>query len=372
MSGILERTYSGNTLEAWLIAFAIAALSFVALKILQRIILLRLSAVVHKTETILDDLFLEIVKRTRLLSLVILALYLGSQILAFSPQRERVIDTVMVLVLLLQGSIWATSGVTFWVNSVVRRRSDDAATATSLSALGFFGKLLLWSITALLILENLGVNITALVAGLGIGGIAVALALQNVLSDLFASLSIVLDKPFVIGDFVIVDDYLGTVEHVGLKTTRVRSLSGEQVIFSNADLLKSRIRNFKRMFERRVVFTIGVTYDTGYEKLAHISSMLKKIVEAQSQTRFDRAHFKEYGESALVFEVVYFVRSPDYNTFMDIQQAINLEIYRRCEAEGIEFAFPTRTLNIGSSQDSSNDGNDARSRMKAGRRSGKR
>ena len=370
MRNFLTHTFFGNTLESWLIAGAVAVLSFAALKILQRLVLLRLTSVADKTETIIDDVVLEIVGRTRLLFLAITALYIGSQNLSFAPQREHVINTVMVLALLLQGSMWATGGVTFWVNSVVRRRrSDDAASATSLSALGFFAKFLLWSITTLLILENLGVNITALVAGLGIGGIAVALALQNVLSDLFASLSIVLDKPFAIGDFVIVDDYMGTVEHVGLKTTRVRSLSGEQVIFSNADLLKSRIRNFKRMYERRVVFTIGVKYDTGSEKLSRIGFMLREIVHAQPKTRFDRAHFKEYGDSALAFEVVYYVLSPDYNLYMDIQQAINLEVYRKFEAEGIEFAFPTRTLYVDNPSTSSNG---SKATMKPMRRTRKR
>jgi len=196
----------------------------------------------------------------------------------------------------------------------------------------------------LLALDNMGVDITALIAGLGIGGIAVALALQNVLGDLFASLSIVLDKPFVIGDFIIVDDLLGTVERIGLKTTRVRSLYGEQLVFSNSDLLNSRIRNYKRMFERRILFSIGVTYQTPHEKLATIPGIIREVIESQEQVRFDRAHFKEYGDSALKFEIVYYVLVPDYNTHMDIQQAINLAIVRRFEEEKIEFAFPTQTL----------------------------
>jgi small-conductance mechanosensitive channel len=198
----------------------------------------------------------------------------------------------------------------------------------------------------LLALDNLGFDITALVAGLGIGGIAVALAVQSVLGDLFASLSIVLDKPFVIGDFIIVDQYLGTVEHVGLKTTRIRSLSGEQVIFSNSDLLTSRVRNFKRMYERRIVFEVGVTYQTSYENVAAIPSMIRSIIEAQGETRFDRSHFKSYGDSSLVYETVYYVRSPDFNVYMDTQQAINLALYQEFAKRGIDFAYPTRTLYV--------------------------
>jgi small-conductance mechanosensitive channel len=225
-----------------------------------------------------------------------------------------------------------------------RRKEEDAGSATTLAALGFVAKLVLWSVVLLLALDNLGVNITGLIAGLGIGGIAVALALQNVLGDLFASLSIVLDKPFVIGDFIIVDEFLGTVEHIGLKTTRVRSLSGEQLVFSNADLLGSRIRNFKRMYERRVAFTVGVTYQTPAEKLPRISAILREVIEAQRDVRFDRAHFKEYGDFALIYEVVYYVTSPDYNKYMDIQQAVNFDIYGRFQQEGLDFAYPTQTL----------------------------
>jgi small-conductance mechanosensitive channel len=197
-----------------------------------------------------------------------------------------------------------------------------------------------------LVLDNLGVNITGLVAGLGIGGIAVALALQNILGDLFASLSIVLDKPFVIGDFVVVDSLSGTIEHIGLKTTRIRSLRGEQLIFSNNDLLKSRIRNYKRMSERRIDFSFGVVYQTPLEKLKAIKKIVSDIIEKGEKTRFDRVHFKEYGDSSLNFEVVYFVTDPDYNIYMDVQEAINLEIFRCFAEEGIEFAYPTRTIFI--------------------------
>lgn len=221
---------------------------------------------------------------------------------------------------------------------------EDAATVTTFTALGFIGRIALWTVVLLLALDNLGVEVSALIAGLGIGGVAVALALQNVLGDLFASLSIVLDKPFVIGDFIIVDNYLGTIEHVGLKTTRVRSLSGEQLIFANSDLLKSRIRNYKRMVERRIVFTLGVTYQTPYEKLKKIPQIIKEVLEKQENARLDRAHFKEYGDFSLNYEIVYYVQSPDYYLYMDIQQAVNLEIYRRFQEEGIEFAYPTQTL----------------------------
>jgi small-conductance mechanosensitive channel len=196
----------------------------------------------------------------------------------------------------------------------------------------------------LLALDNLGVDITALVAGLGVGGIAVALAVQNVLGDLFASLSITLDRPFVLGDFIIVGDYLGNVERIGVKSTRLRSLGGEQIIVSNADLLNSRVRNYGRMDERRVLFTLGVTYETPRKKLERIPAMVREIIEHQQHARFDRCHFAKYGDFALGFEAVYYVLSPDYNLYMDIQQAINFAIHAAFEDAQIEFAYPTQKL----------------------------
>jgi small-conductance mechanosensitive channel len=196
----------------------------------------------------------------------------------------------------------------------------------------------------LLVLDNLGVNITALVAGLGVGGVAVALAVQTILSDLLSSLSIALDKPFVIGDFLMVGDMLGSVEYVGLKTTRLRSLSGEQLVFSNTDLLGSRIRNFGRMYERRVAFNLGVTYQTTREQIRKVPAIIREAIETQDRTRFDRSHFKEYGAYSLNFESVYYINGPDYNQYMDIQQAINLTIHEGFEREGIDFAYPTQTL----------------------------
>jgi small-conductance mechanosensitive channel len=213
-----------------------------------------------------------------------------------------------------------------------------------LNALRFIVRFILWTVIVLMTLDNLGVNVTTMVAGLGIGGIAVALAVQNILGDLFASLSIVIDKPFVIGDFVIVGEYMGAVEYVGLKTTRIRALGGEQIVFSNGDLLKARIRNFRRMRERRVLFSFGVLYQTQAELVEKVPAMVRGIVEAHQKVRFDRAHFKSFGESSLAFEVVYWMLDPDFNLYMDVQQKINLEMLRAFEREGIRFAYPTRTL----------------------------
>jgi small-conductance mechanosensitive channel len=235
--------------------------------------------------------------------------------------------------------------VNYFLNRYRRKAiEEDPSVATALGAVGFLLRVAVWAITAMIALDTLGVDITALVAGLGVGGIAIALAVQSLLGDLFASISIVLDKPFVVGDFIIVGDSTGTVENVGLKTTRIRSLSGEQLVIANSDLLSSRIRNYKRMQERRVLFEVGVVYGTEAAKLKEIPETIRAAVESRDNTRFDRSHFKSFGNSALIFETVYFMTVPDYNSYMDTQQAINLELYERFETDGLEFAFPTQTI----------------------------
>jgi small-conductance mechanosensitive channel len=343
----LDVTYYGNTLRDWGIGALTAIVALLILRLIRVIVLSRLRSWAQKTETEWDDIITGMLSRTRALFLLIVAIYAGSLVLSLSTGIHEIIATVVMIALLIQGGIWLSAGIGLWLESYRRKQqADDAAAATTVTAIGFIVKLLVWSVVLLLALENLGVDITALVAGLGIGGIAVALAVQNILGDLFASLSIVLDKPFVLGDFLIIGDFMGSVEHIGLKTTRIRSLSGEQLIFSNTDLLGSRIRNYGRMFERRVLFTIGVTYQTPREKLARIPQMIRNTIEAQENTRFDRSHFKEYGDFSLNFETVYYVLVPEYNTYMDIQQAINLSIHEQFEVEGIEFAYPTQTLFI--------------------------
>jgi small-conductance mechanosensitive channel len=256
-----------------------------------------------------------------------------------------VLDSAITIALFLQAGVWAAAGATAWLERKQRSTlTTDRAIAGSLGIISFIAKGVIWAMVVLLILDNLGVNITALVAGLGIGGIAVALAVQNILGDLFASLSITFDKPFFVGDFLVIDDFMGSVEHIGIKSTRLRSLSGEQIVMSNADLLKSRVRNYGRMSERRVVFATTVTYETPATKLEQIPAVVRSIVEAQEGVRFDRSHFSKHAAASLDFETVYYVLSADFNRYMDIQQAINLRIHREFERLGIEFAYPTQRI----------------------------
>ncbi|MBI4604940.1 MAG: mechanosensitive ion channel family protein [Planctomycetes bacterium] len=343
MAEWLNAPVLADPLWLWGVAALLAAGSFLALRLVQRLVVARLESLARRTLNKLDDLAAAVLRKTHWVSLLAIGILAGSMLLELG-EKAVALRRALVAVALLQAGSWGATLLRGLLTGWREARPPDAAAAMALAAAGFLGKIAIWAVVALVALDNLGVEVTALLAGLGIGGVAIALAVQNVLGDLFACLSIILDRPFEIGDFVVVGDLMGTVEHVGLKTTRLRSLSGEQLVFSNADLLSSRIRNFKRMYERRVVFTIGVTYQTPHEKLAAIPAMLREIVQAQEKVRFDRAHFSRYGDFALQFEVVYFVQSPDYNLHMDIQQAINLLIRRRFEEEGIALAYPTQTV----------------------------
>jgi small-conductance mechanosensitive channel len=333
----------------WTVALAVVAIGTIVLATAKAILHRRLARLAPQTQNKLDDIAADLVSRTSTIFLVALSTLAATAITDLTPKVEKVAHALALMVCLIQAGVWGARAL----NEAVERRfaaapgnggGDDPTRQTVARMLGLGARVGLWVLVLLVALDNLGVDITALVAGLGVGGVAVALATQNILGDLFASVSILLDKPFVPGDFVIVGDFMGTVEQVGIKTTRVRSLGGEQIVFANNDLLQSRLRNYKRMSERRVVFRIGVVYQTAVEKLVAIPEIVRTIIENQGGTRFDRAHFAAYGDFALTFEVVYYVLSPDYNRYMDLQQAINLDIYRAFQSHCIEFAYPTQTL----------------------------
>ena len=343
----LDRVLLRNSLRDWLIALGVTVLIVLVVRLARGIAVRRLSIIARRTSTPLDDAVVKAVQATKLWLVAVVALYFGCQHLSLPAKATVTLKRLLTVAVFLQAGLWLGALLEFWINrSRTRALESDPGAATSLGALSFIGRVLLWAVILLVALSNLGVNVTALVASLGIGGVAIALAVQNVLGDLLASLSIVIDKPFVLGDFIIVDSYMGTVEHVGLKTTRLRSLDGEQIVFANGDLIKTRLRNYKRMRERRVLFGFGVLYSTPADQLERIPQMVRTIVQAQPLTRFDRAHFKGFGASSLDFEVVYWMLDPDYNRYMDTQQAINLALVRAFAAEGIGFAYPTRSLYV--------------------------
>lgn len=318
---------------------------FIALRLLLYQLRVRFVRLQRTSPTPARRLLLMLARRTGMWWIILIAVYGGVQLLTLSPRVETIFDRLVIIGSLVQGALWGTVTLRFVLRQYIERRlSDDPSGATTARFLGFVGRLAIWTVVALLVLENLEIEVRPLLAGLGVGGIAVALAVQTILGDIFASLSITLDKPFVVGDFIIVDDLLGTVEHVGVKTTRVKSLWGEQLVFSNNDLLQSRIRNYKQMQERRITFTFRIDLRTPREKLARVSGIVQDAIEKQPLTRFDRAHFFAFGESSFEFEVVYYMLDPDYNVYMDTQEAINLEMVGRFEEEGIALAYPTNLI----------------------------
>lgn len=342
---LIQQDVFGNSLGIWIAGLALFLFASALLLLMRRLLQKRASALATRNDAVVLQFVIQVIGETRSWFLMVAAFFVGSRIWSLPEYADLQIGRVFMIATLLQTGIWAVKGLLKVID--IRRENeleDNPGAVAAMDVLSFVARVGVWSVVILVMLDNLGVNVTTLVAGLGVGGIAVALAAQNILGDLFASLSIVLDKPFVVGDFLSVGEFLGSVEKVGIKTTRVRSLSGEQLIFANNDLLNSRIRNYGRMFERRVVFSIGVTYQTTAEQLRAVQEILRDAIEAQEKVRFDRAHFQKYGDFALIFEIVYFVLSPDYNAYMDIQQAINLTIFERFAENGIEFAYPTQTL----------------------------
>lgn len=296
--------------------------------------------------------FRETLRGTSFLLMLGLALWAGTRFLVLPARIETGLARAALLLLLVQAWLWGNRLVGFSIRDFLSRRDAPYATAAMTApVLGLLARLVLGSLLLLAGLDAFDLNPSAFLASVGVGGIALALAVQNVLGDMFASLSIALDKPFVLGDFIIVGDgvgsvgdVVGTVDGIGLKSTRIRSLAGEQIVLANADLLKSRIHNYKRMAERRVVFGFGLAPATPVERLEALPSRIRQLVEAQSPTRFDRAHFKGFGDSGFLFEVVYFILDPDYNLYMDVQQAINLGLLRALRQEGTSLAHPIRIL----------------------------
>jgi small-conductance mechanosensitive channel len=344
---VLDLLFLKNPLRLWVLAVSVTLLAFVILAFAKKFGGPKAVARAQKSAAEWDDFAATLIERTRYFFLLMAAILLGSSFLTMPDSSRLLLRRLGVLALLIQIAVWANGLYDCWRARIQRQRKQDgAAGLTTYAAFGFLVRLAVWTIVALLALDNFGIHITALVAGLGVGGIAVALAVQNILGDLFASMSIVLDKPFVVGDFIVVDDLQGTIEHIGLKTTRIRSLGGEELVFANSDLLKSRIRNYQRMEERRAVFALRVSPQTPLDKLAAIPGMIQEIIEAQELARFERSRFKAIGDFSLNFENSYYIKSPDYGTYLEVQQAINLAVLRRFQEEGIEFAYPAQRVFI--------------------------
>lgn len=344
MDELLSKIFLGNSYFDYLIALATFVGGLILIFLFKKILLVRLKKWSEKTETTIDDLVIKEVERTLLPILFLGILFLSIKTLTLSNAFINYMNIFIKVVYTFLFVRVVLSIINNATRSYLKKFDDFEQRQKQLKGIRVLVNLLVWTIAAIFLLDNLGVEISAVVAGLGIGGIAVALAAQVILGDLFSYFVIFFDRPFAIGDFIIVDDKVGVVEYVGIKTTRIKALSGEQLVFSNSDLTNARVHNYKKMERRRVVFKLGVTYQTSYDKLKQIPTIIRAIIEKQADTTFDRGHFATYGDFSLNFEFVYYIEGSDYNKYMDIQQNVNLEIFKSFENEKIEFAYPTQTV----------------------------
>src|SRR5690554_7076041 len=358
MNEVLAQPFWGNTVYDYLFVLGAIIFGVLIIKIIKGPVLRNVKALTSKTKSVVDDFIVDSVERFGIPALYIVVISWALRLLNMSPRMISFIEfatTIIVTVLVIR---FISSTILMLLTRYVRHQSGGEEKVKQLYGIMVIINIFIWSVGVLFLLDNLGQDVTAIIASLGIGGIAIALAAQNIIGDIFNYFVIFFDKPFEVGDFVAIDDKSGVIEYVGLKTTRVKTLSGEQLVFSNSDLTNSRIHNFKKMERRRVVFKVEVTYQTTHDQLKEIPKLLTEIVLSQKPVTFDRAHFASYGESSLNFEVVYYVESGQYNLFMDIHQNINLAIYEEFEKRGIEIAYPTRTLFINKNEDDRGDGND--------------
>jgi small-conductance mechanosensitive channel len=344
MQEFLNQTFLGNTIQAYLIAAGIFIVSLILVKILQKIVLFQLKKWAEKTETTIDDLLIKTIEKSLIPLLYYGVFYFAITSLNLADRASKIIGIASLFIVTFFIVRFISSTIMFTITYFIKRQERGEEKARQLRGMTVLINIFVWVIGFVFLMDNLGFDISAVIAGLGIGGIAIALAAQTILGDLFSYFVIFFDRPFEVGDFITVQDKIGTVEYTGIKTTRVRALTGEQLVFSNTDLTNSRIHNFKKMQERRVVFKLGVIYQTTAAQLEEIPKFVREIIEKHQDVRFDRGHFASYGDFSLNFEFVYFVSGSDYVKYMDTQQSINLKIYSEFEKRGIEFAYPTQTL----------------------------
>ncbi|MDD3498722.1 MAG: mechanosensitive ion channel family protein [Candidatus Moranbacteria bacterium] len=347
----------GNSGEDYLQSILIFVGALLVFKIAQVIIIKRIESVTQKTETDIDDFMMTLIKSIKPPFYFLISIYLASRFLEIKEIISKFIDGVIFIAVVLQLILIAQRIIDYVSIKIIQKTTRENGEMTEdeirgeeavVRTVGRVVKFIIWAMAILFVLSNMGVNVTSALAGLGIGGIAIAMASKDILSDIIAAITIFIDKPFKVGQFVQVGDNMGTVEYVGAKTTRIKTLQGEELIIPNQELANSRVQNYKRMEKRRVVFNLGVVYGTKLEKLKKIPNLVKEIVEKVENTEFDRSNFATYGDFSLNFENVYYINTADYNEYMNIQEKINLAIYEKFEEEGIEFAYPTQTVIVSS------------------------
>lgn len=345
MNDFLNQLYWGNTVRAYGLALLLILGGVIVLVLIRFLLARRLSRYAQKTKTDLDDFVLDVMGKNLLPLLYAGLVYFSLKSLSLNTKLAAVLHVAIVVVFVYFAVRLVVAMIEYGLKTYFRK-TGKVQTNNALRGLMIIVRVLLFTFGLVFLLDNLGYNVATVLTGLGIGGIAIALAAQTILGDLFAYFSILFDRPFEIGDFLIVEDKLGTVVHIGIKTTRINSLSGEELIYSNKKLTETWMHNYARMQKRRAVFGFNVSYDTAPDILEAIPGVVKEIVESQHEIAFDRAHFAAFKESYLYFEVVYYSLSPDYTAYMDKQQAINLGIMRAFEKMGVSFAFPTRTVKL--------------------------
>jgi len=341
-SKYFQYTYFGNSIARMIIAIFLFFILLIILRVFKVVILSKLKNFSEKTNTNIDNIAVGFIEAKLFPLLYYGAFYISMIQLNLSDGVSKIITSFGIIFLTIQ----ITRTIINIIINILKKNWGEMLKNSAGDGIITIVKVIIWGICTIFILDNLGFNISTAVAGMGIGGVAIALASQNILNDLFNYFVIFFDKPFEPGDFIVIEDFSGTIESIGIKTTRIRSISGEELIFSNSDLSTSRIRNYKRMKKRRVVFKIGIVYETELKKLKQIPMIIKEIIDITPDTEFSRCHFKSYNDYSLDFEVVYYVMNNDYNYYMDIQQEINLKIFEKFQIEGIDMAFPTQTLFI--------------------------
>ena len=340
-----EFSLLGNSLAAWAAALLLTLCAFAVMRVVRNTGLKKAESLFGRARSNWPLLIVHALGHTKNIIILIIGLYIGSLVMALPDETADILRAVSCAAAFVQVGIWLSYLTGGYISRYrqLQRKSNPGAT-TAAGALRLVLITVIWVFVFLLILDNFGVNITTLVAGLGIGGIAVALAVQNILGDLFGSLSIVIDRPFVEGDFIALGDISGNVENVGMKSTRIRSLSGEQIVIANSDLLAGRIRNYGRMYERRIQVNFQIGESTLPEHIEAIPNLLQSFISAQDKVRFDRAHFFKFSQNGLEFEYVYFVKTPDYNFYMDIQQKINMMLYQYLCKHDIDLNTPQKLI----------------------------
>ncbi len=343
---LLSKSYFGNSIEEYLIAFGIFFGLAIIFRIFRGIILARLKDFASKTPTKFDDKLVDAFDNIHPRFYDLTALFFAIHGLKSIASFDKYLNGFYLGLLMIQFILISKPLMEYFLHKILKDDQNTETDQTAFNAISMLIQFALWVTALLLVLSNLGFNITSLAASLGIGGIAVALAVQNILGDLFSSLSIYLDKPFMVGDFIIVDDKMGHVQKIGLKTTRLRALQGEELVIANKDLTNSRIQNFKAMEKRRVVFSIGVTYGTSLEKCKEIPEIITRVFNKVDNADLDRATFASFGDFSLNYEIVYYHLSGDYKEYMERRQDINLSIKEEFEKAGIDMAFPTQTIEL--------------------------